>query len=288
LATQSSQDAEFPQIQAAAEAVRERFGQGDGGALAKVGVVLGSGLGMVADAVMEKGAGQDLPYGAIPHFPTSSVVGHKGRLVFGEVEGIPTLLMQGRVHRYEGYTPQQVVFPIRVLMALGVEKLILTNAAGGMGDGFVAGDLMLITDHLNMTGGNPLVGKNDDRLGPRFPDMSATYTPALRELARQKAKAQKLDLKEGVYAGMLGPSYETPAEIHMLKTVGASAVGMSTVYEATAAAHAGIDVLGISCITNLAAGLGQEKLSHDEVKETAQRVQDAFSKLVLGLIPDLA
>jgi purine-nucleoside phosphorylase len=255
--------------------------------LAPVGVVLGSGLGAVADQVLAQG-GTAVDYGAIPHFPVSSVEGHKGRLVFGRVDGVPVLLMQGRVHRYEGYPASSVVFPVRVLHALGVRRLIVTNAAGGLGDGFAAGDLMLIEDHLNLTGDNPLVGRNDARFGPRFPDMSDAYTARLRGVALEVAAAQGLRLQRGVYAGLLGPSYETPAEIRMLRTLGAHAVGMSTVHEVIAASHLGVEVLGLSCITNLAAGISPVKLSHDEVKETATRVEQAFSRLVLGLLPRLA
>jgi len=195
--------------------------------------------------------------------------------------------MQGRVHRYEGYSAQAVVFPVRVLHALGVRTLIVTNAAGGLGDGFSAGDLMLIEDHLNLTGDNPLMGKNDSRFGARFPDMSEAYDKSLTTLADDVAKARGLRLRRGVYAGLLGPSYETPAEIRMLKTLGAHAVGMSTVFEVIAASHLGMRVLGISCITNLAAGLSGQKLSHDEVKETATRVEADFSGLVTALLPKL-
>jgi len=279
----------YAEIQAAAAAIRDRTGHLDEStSVATVGVVLGSGLGRVADLVMEGEGAIAIEYGAIPHFPTSSVEGHKGRLVYGRVEGQAVVLMQGRVHRYEGYPPAHVAFPARVMMALGVKQLVLTNAAGGIADGMVPGDLMLITDHLNLTGDNPLIGKNDDRLGPRFPDMSHTYTPALRKLAKTLAAKQGLALREGVYAGLNGPTYETPAEIRMLRTLGADAVGMSTVYEAIAAAHGGISVLGISCITNLAAGMSDEKLSHDDVKETAGRVEQSFSELVLALLPALA
>ncbi len=276
------------EIESAAAYVREGLGLPEGKAVARVGVVLGSGLGAVADGVCEGSGGKAIEFGAIPHFPTSAVEGHKGRLVYGEAGGEPVLLMQGRVHRYEGWAPAEVAFPTRVLLALGVERLVLTNAAGGIGDGMKAGDLMLISDHLNLTGDSPLVGPNDDRLGPRFPDMSDTYTAALRVLAREVAAAQRLPLLEGVYASVLGPSYETPAEIRMLRALGASAVGMSTVYEAIAASHGGAQVLGLSCITNLAAGMSDEKLSHDEVKETAKRVETVFSELVLALVPLLA
>ncbi len=253
---------------------------------ASIGVILGSGLGKVADSVVEAG-GVAVSYGDIPHFPTSSVEGHKGRLVCGPVGGHNVLLMQGRVHRYEGYPSSSVIFPVRVLHAMGVRRLIVTNAAGGLGDGFAAGDLMFIEDHLNMTGDNPLVGDNDPRFGPRFPDMSEAYSKRLLALASDVAAARGIPMQRGVYAGLLGPSYETPAEIRMLKTLGAHAVGMSTVFEVIAASHLGMEVLGISCITNLASGLSDQKLSHDEVKETATRVEASFSGLILDLLPRL-
>ncbi len=275
----------YAHAQAAAAAAADRLRSGL--PAATVGIILGSGLGKVADSVVDSG-GVAVSYGDIPHFPTSSVEGHKGRLVFGSVGGQNVLLMQGRVHRYEGYPASSVVFPVRVLHAMGVKRLVVTNAAGGLGDGFVAGDLMLIDDHLNMTGDNPLVGENDARFGPRFPDMSEAYSKRLTTMADEVATARGLTLKRGVYAGLLGPSYETPAEIRMLKTVGAHAVGMSTVFEVIAASHLGIEVLGISCITNLASGLSDQKLSHDEVKETATRVEEAFSGLILDLLPRLA
>ncbi len=274
-------------VHAAAAHLRERFGRLTGD-VATVGVILGSGLGRVADVVLEKHGSAAVEYGDVPHFPVSSVEGHKGRMVFGSVEGKPVLLMQGRVHRYEGYPASSVVFPLRVLHALGVRRLIVTNAAGGLGDGMKAGDLMLIEDHLNLTGDNPLLGANDARFGARFPDMSDAYTARLRPIAIDVATKHNITLQRGVYAGLLGPSYETPAEIRMLRTFGASAVGMSTVHEVIAASHLGVEVLGISCITNLAAGISQHKLSHDEVKETATRVERAFSSLILDLVPRLA
>ncbi|MBM4279400.1 MAG: purine-nucleoside phosphorylase [Deltaproteobacteria bacterium] len=275
----------YAHVHAAAAAVADRLRTSL--PAAPVGVVLGSGLGAVADHVLAQG-GRAVDYGAIPHFPVSSVEGHKGRLVLGTVDDVPVLLMQGRVHRYEGYSASSVVFPVRVLHALGVRRLIVTNAAGGLGEGFAAGDLMLIEDHLNLTGDNPLCGKNDARFGARFPDMSDAYTARLRQVAFDVAAAQGLALQRGVYAGLLGPSYETPAEIRMLRTLGAHAVGMSTVHEVIAASHLGVEVLGLSCITNLAAGISPVKLCHDEVKETATRVEQAFSRLVLGLLPRLA
>jgi purine-nucleoside phosphorylase len=281
----STSTAGFDQVQAAAAFARDRFGARDGD-VATVGVVLGSGLGSVADKVLD-GGGKHVDYGALPHFPVSSVEGHKGRLVVGTVDKTKVVLMQGRVHRYEGYSAQEVVFPIRVLAALGVKKLIVTNAAGGLGDGMKAGDLMLIEDQLNLTGDNPLLGKNDPRFGVRFPDMSDAYAKRMREIALSVAKERELALQRGVYCGLLGPSYETPAEIRMLKGLGGAAVGMSTVHEVIAANHMGLEVLGISCITNLAAGISAHKLTHDEVKETATRVEQAFSGLVLALISRL-
>lgn len=274
----------FDQANAAASFVADRFRRPR--PLAPVAVILGSGLGAVADQVLANG-GEALPYGEIPHFPTSSVEGHKGRLVFGTVDKTPVILMQGRVHRYEGYPASSVVFPVRVLRALGVEKLVVTNAAGGLGDGFKAGDLMLIEDHLNLTGDNPLLGANDDRFGARFPDMSEAYDRELTGLVDAAAKAKGVALQRGVYAGLLGPSYETPAEIRMLKGYGAHAVGMSTVHEVIAANHGGMKVCGISCITNLAAGISPHKLSHGEVKDTATQVEAVFSALILDIVSRL-
>lgn len=287
MTTTTSKALRHSEIQGAAAAIRDRLGVSAGEKVARVGVVLGSGLGRVADRVFDDG-GAAVEYGEIPHFPTSAIEGHRGRLVFGHTGGVPVLLMQGRVHRYEGWSAAEVAFPTKVLLALGVERLLLTNAAGGIGDGMKPGDLMLISDHLNLTGDSPLMGPNDDRLGTRFPDMSDPYASSLREIARAVAKEQALPVVEGVYAGVLGPTYETPAEIRMLRTLGASAVGMSTVYECVAANHGGAKVLGISCITNLAAGMSDHPLSHDEVKETADRVAKVFSDLVLALIPKLA
>lgn len=250
-----------------------------------LGLVLGSGLGAFADGLSDRVA---VPYAALPDFPQSSVHGHAGQLVVGRHHGVRVVAMQGRVHFYEGYAPAQVVLPARVLCKLGVKALVVTNAAGGINTAFRAGDLMAITDHLNLTGWNPLVGANDDRLGPRFPDMSHAYDPGLLAVLRGAAKAEGVTLREGVYAGLSGPSYETPAEIRMLRTLGADAVGMSTVGEVIAAAHLGVKVAGISCITNLAAGLSAQKLSHDEVAETANRVKDVFTRLVSRFLDDAA
>jgi purine-nucleoside phosphorylase len=250
-----------------------------------VGVILGSGLGEFADGLSEKVV---IPYSDLPHFPSSSVVGHAGRLVLGKIGGEPVVAMQGRVHFYEGFSPVQVAFPSRVLCSLGVRALVVTNAAGGVNFGFKPGDLMMITDHLNLSGYNPLVGHNDERLGPRFPDMSAAYAPRLRKLLKETAAQRNIALKEGVYASVSGPSYETPAEIRMLRTMGADAVGMSTVPEVIAAAHMGVPVAGVSCITNLAAGIGDKPLSHQEVAETADRVKDVFGSLLSAFLPAAA
>jgi purine-nucleoside phosphorylase len=255
------------------------------GAAPKVGIILGSGLGAFGDVL--EGANK-IPYSDLPNFPLSGVPGHAGRLVLGSLGGQPIVAMQGRVHYYEGYSPQEVAFPARVLCALGIKSLVVTNAAGGINLGFQVGDLMCITDHLNLAGYNPLIGPNDSKLGPRFPDMSHAYEPKLRELLGQAAAATGVRLREGVYACLSGPSYETPAEIRMLRTLGADAVGMSTVPEVIAAAHMGVKVAGISCITNLAAGIGQHKLSHDEVAEVATRVRGTFQRLLERFLPDVA
>jgi purine-nucleoside phosphorylase len=251
----------------------------------KVGVILGSGLGAVADQFNDALV---IPYSELPHFPTSSVPGHAGRLVLGRVGGEPAVAMQGRVHFYEGFSPAQVAFPARVLCALGIRALVVTNAAGGINPAYQRGELMAITDHLNLAGWNPLVGTNDDRVGPRFPDLSAAYAPALRTLVFEAAKRRSISLREGVYVCLSGPSYETPAEIRMLRLLGADAVGMSTVPEVIAAAHMGVPVAGISCITNLAAGIGHKPLSHEEVAQTAQRASGAVAALFAEFLPAAA
>lgn len=271
----------FEQIQAAAAYVRDRIRIPSG---ELVGVILGSGLGAFADSIQDA---QSVSYAQIPHFPEGQVSGHASRLVVGQIDGIGVLAMQGRVHMYEGFRPDEVVFPVRVLHALGAKTMVITNAAGGMGEGLTPGDLMLISDHINLSGRNPLVGGNDERLGPRFPDMSDTYSKALREKVLQLAAEQDMSLKQGVYLGLLGPSYETPAEIRFYRQLGVDAVGMSTVPEAIACAHAGVPVLGISCITNYAAGIIDQPLSHAEVKETADRVTEQFVQLLMASIPRL-
>lgn len=250
-----------------------------------VAIILGSGLGDFADSFEDRIA---IPYGELPHFPHSSVVGHAGRLVLGKLKGVELVAMQGRVHAYEGYAPWQVAFPARVLCRMGIKTLVVTNAAGGINLSFDPGDLMAITDHVNVSGWNALTGENDERLGPRFPDMSRAYRPELVERLFEIAKRQGLTLQKGVYAMVNGPTYETPAEIRMLRTLGADAVGMSTVPEVAAAAHMGVRVAGISCITNLAAGIGTQPLSHEEVAETAHRVRDVFTALLTEFVPSCA
>ncbi len=254
-------------------------------AVPKVGIILGSGLGDFASALTDATA---IAYSDLPSFPLSGVPGHAGRLVLGTLGGESIVAMQGRVHFYEGYSPQDVAFPARVLCALGIKALVVTNAAGGINTGFQVGDLMAITDHLNLSGYNPLVGPNDPKLGPRFPDLSHAYDPKVLALLERAAAATKTTLRKGVYACLSGPSYETPAEIRMLRALGADAVGMSTVPEVIAAAHMGVKVAGISCITNLAAGLSSQPLSHEEVGETAARVRDVFTRLLERFLPELA
>jgi len=251
----------------------------------RIGIILGSGLGSVVDAVA---AEVNIPFGEIPNAPSSSVAGHSGRFVIGRSDGIPVAIMQGRVHYYEGYSMEEVLFLPRVLARLGIETLIVTNAAGGVNTSFSAGDLMLISDHINLFGVNPLRGRNHDELGPRFPDMSFAYPAELREIARRVAAAEGIAVKEGVYMGLSGPTYETPAEIRMFRALGADAVGMSTVPEVCAMSHMGVRVLGISCITNMAAGVLPQKLSHQEVMDTTARVQKQFTALVLGVVRKLA
>jgi len=249
-----------------------------------VGVILGSGLGDFADGVDER---VTIPYGDIPGFPASGVVGHSGMLVAGTVRGVPTVVLSGRVHYYEGHAMPVVVFPARVLGLLGCRTAIVTNAAGGIDRSLKSGDLMLIEDHINLFGTNPLVGANDEDLGPRFPDMSDAYRKDLRSLALAVAKRQRIPLKHGVYVGVHGPSYETPAEIRALRSWGADAVGMSTVPEVIALNQMGVGVLGISCITNMAAGVLKQKLDHREVLETTQRVKGDFVRLLTFLVQAL-
>jgi len=251
----------------------------------QVGVVLGSGLGIFAESVAEPVI---LPYADIPHFKKAGVAGHAGRLVLGRIGPASVAVLQGRIHYYEGHEIGEVVFPLRVLAGLGIRSLLLTNAAGGINREFKSGDLMIIRDHINLTGLNPLRGVNDERLGPRFPDMSAAYDPAFQEIIAAALAADGRPARRGVYAGLIGPSYETPAEIRMLATLGADAVGMSTVSEAICARHLGLRLAGISCITNLAAGISATPLSHREVTETGERVEADFIRLLNRVVPRLA
>lgn len=250
----------------------------------ELGLVLGSGLGVLAEEIENPVV---IPYNQIPSFPESTVSGHKGQLVIGLLEGKQVLAMQGRFHFYEGYTMQQVTFPIRVMKELGIESIIVTNAAGGINENFKPGDLMLITDQINNMGTCPLIGPNDEQLGARFPDMSSAYDKEYLQLAREAAEALGLSVQSGVYVGNTGPAYETPAEIRMLRTWGGDAVGMSTVPEVMIANHAKMRVLGISCISNMAAGILDQPLTHDEVIETTDKVKQDFLRFVKKIIHTL-
>jgi purine-nucleoside phosphorylase len=269
----------YDRVREAADAVRRRVRD-----LPAIGIVLGSGLGDFASSL--HGA-VTIPYEELPHWPAARVIGHDGRLVVGRVAGRTVAALAGRVHLYEGHDVATVTFAVRVLGLLGVKTLILTNAAGGVNTGFSQGALMVIDDHVNLTGHNPLVGENDERFGPRFPDMTEVYSLRLRALADRAGKAMGLVLPHGVYVALLGPSYETPAEIRYLRTIGADAVGMSTVPEAIAARHMNVDVLGISCITNMAAGVLPKPLDHAEVMETARRIRGQFIALLEGVVGQL-
>lgn len=245
-------------------------------------IILGSGLSSLADRFEEK---IEIPYGDIPHFPLPAVVGHRGVLVYGKLAGVAAIALAGRFHYYEGYPLDLVVLPARVLALAGIKKLIVTNAAGGVNTDFSPGNIMLIKDHLNMTGQNPLAGTNDTRFGTRFPDMSHVYSEELCDVARKVAGSLGLKLVEGIYQWNRGPSYETPAEVRMARILGADAVGMSTVPEAIAARHAGLQVLGFSLITNMAAGILNQPLTHKEVTETAARAESDFCALIAGIMP---
>lgn len=249
-----------------------------------VGLILGSGLGDVVEAIEDPVI---IDYKDIPGFPKATVPGHKGQFVVGRCQGKEIIAAQGRFHYYEGYDMEQVVLPVRTMKVMGIHTLIITNSAGGVNPDFSPGDLMVISDHINISGINPLRGKNKDDLGPRFPDMTYAYDPGLRRLVKEVAREAGLKVREGVYAMMTGPSYETPAEIRMLQRLGADAVGMSTVPEVIAAVHAGLKVVGISCITNMAAGILDKPLTHEEVMEVAGRAARDFTRLLLGFIAKL-
>jgi purine-nucleoside phosphorylase len=265
----------FEKAEEAAASIRERIGVSP-----RVAVVLGSGLGLFAESVERPVA---IAYQDIPHFPRPTVEGHSGRLLVGTVSGTPVAVMQGRVHAYEGYSPEEVTFPIRVLGRLGITTLIVTNAAGGIRLDLKQGQLVLISDHINLNGRNPVSGPNDERLGPRFFDMSDAYSKRLRLLAHAAA-----ELEEGVYLSLSGPSFETPAEIRAFRGWGADMVGMSTVHEVIVARHMGIEVLGISCVTNMAAGILDQPINHQEVMETGARVQAQLTSLLVALLPAIS
>jgi purine-nucleoside phosphorylase len=266
----------YDRVKEAADVVAAKAGR-----VPDVAVVLGSGLGDFAGTL---GAPVSLPYKSLPHWPESNVIGHAGRLVIGQMGPKRVAALAGRCHLYEGHDAKTVTFATRVMGQLGIRALILTNAAGGINTSFSQGALMVIDDHINLSGANPLTGENDDRFGLRFPDMSEVYSKRLRAIADETAAAQGLALAHGVYVALLGPSYETPAEIRYLRTIGADAVGMSTAAEAIAARHMGLEVLGISCITNMAAGVLPQPLNHNEVMETARRVRGEFTALLEGVI----
>jgi purine-nucleoside phosphorylase len=249
-----------------------------------VAVVLGSGLGAFAEELADR---TEIPYSDIPGWPSSTAVGHAGKLVFGKLNALDVVVMAGRVHLYEGYTPAQVTFGVRVLGSLGVRSIVFTNAAGGINLALERGGLVLISDHINLQGSNPLVGPNDENLGPRFPDMSEAYSRQLRALAHQVGSESRVRMSEGIYAGVLGPSYETPAEIRYLRTIGADLVGMSTVHEVIVANHMGMRVLGISCVTNMAAGILPRKIDHAEVLETGEMVRGTLVRFLKFLLPQI-
>jgi purine-nucleoside phosphorylase len=251
----------------------------------RLGFVLGSGLGSFAEALEEAAR---FPYAEVPGFCATTIPGHAGELIVGRCEGVPVVVLSGRFHAYEGHDLAQVTFPVRALRAFGVETLVITNSAGGIDAGFEVGDLMVIEDHINFTGRNPLMGHNEDALGPRFPDMSTAYDPALRQLLHEAARGLGQRLRQGVYVSVLGPSYETPAEIRMFRALGAQAVGMSTVHEVIVASHGGVRVAGISCISNMAAGMLDAPLSHDDVKHAAALAGDNFVRLLRAFTAALA
>jgi purine-nucleoside phosphorylase len=269
----------YDKVKEAADAIRARISE-----TPKIAIILGSGLGDFAGSL---GHAVSMPYQDLPHWPVSRIVGHEGRLVVGTSRGRTIAALAGRCHMYEGHDLRTVTFAVRALGLLGVNTLILTNAAGGVNTGFSQGALMVIDDHINLMGGNPLVGENDDRFGPRFPDMTEVYSHLLRATADRAAAKITMKLPHGVYVALLGPSYETPAEIRYLRTIGADAVGMSTVPEAIAARHMGMKVLGISCISNMAAGVLPQPLNHEEVMETTRRIRGQFIALLEGIVAEL-
>lgn len=282
-------NADYDAINHAAQLINARVtGNANTDYSLQVGVILGSGLGGFADELAKVEGATVIDYADVRGFARSTVEGHAGRLVLSHIEGVGVACLQGRFHFYEGYDLTEVTFPVRVLASLGVKSLVLTNAAGGINKSFAPGTLMLISDHINLMGANPLRGRNDERMGARFPDMSNLYDKDFRDAALREASAMNFKLEQGVYAALSGPSYETPAEIRMLRTLGADAVGMSTAPEAIIARHAGLRVLGISCITNAAAGVTDAAINHQEVMETGARVRHQFAELLRKVIPQLA
>jgi purine-nucleoside phosphorylase len=273
---------EFTRAESAAMVIRMQLSQKPHLGVPEIAIVLGSGLGAFAEALEDSVI---IPYKDIPNFPRSTAVGHAGRLVVGRIGNLTVAAMQGRVHQYEGYSSREAGFPIRVLFRLGIKSLILTNAAGGINSAYQKGALVLLSDHINLQGNNPLNGPNDERFGQRFPDMSEAYSRRYRLLARDAASQLGIDLKEGVYAALIGPSYETPAEIRFLRTIGADLVGMSTVPEVIVARHVGIKVLAISCVTNMAAGLSEGEISHQDVLDTGERVRGTLLALLAAILP---
>lgn len=269
----------YEKAQEAAEFIRSAYAQPPACA-----VILGSGLGAFAEELTDS---VKIPYQQIPHFPISTAVGHAGRLVLGQCDGVDVVAMQGRFHIYEGWTAQQVTFPIRVFGLLGVKTLVLTNMAGGVNLRYTAGTIMLIKDHINLMGINPLCGQNDERFGPRFPDMTHVYSEAYRAIAKREAVSLNVELQEGVYLALSGPSYETPAEIRMLRILGADAVGMSTVPEAIVARHMGMEILGLSLISNMAAGVLDQVLHHQEVLDMGERMGSVLTRLLQRVVPKL-
>jgi len=269
----------YQQISEAAQYLKTKYAN-----TPKIGLILGSGLGVLGEEVENA---TRIPYEEIPNFPVSTVEGHAGQLVFGTINGVEVVVMQGRFHFYEGYSMDKVTFPVRVMKEIGVEQIIVTNAAGGVNTEFKPGDLMIISDHINCFGTNPLIGPNDSKLGTRFPDMSTAYCPKLRAMAKEVAASINLEVQEGVYLGNTGPTYETPAEVRMARIMGGDAVGMSTVPEVIVANHAGLKVLGISCISNMAAGILDQPLNHEEVMETTEKVKADFLKFVKELVKQM-
>ena len=279
MATELSPSKLYERAEKAARLIRARTD-----ADVSVAIVLGSGLGAFADELTDS---TSIRYDEIPSFARATVEGHAGRLVIGKTNDVTVAAMQGRFHFYEGYSLEEVTFPIRVLKLLGVRTLILTNAAGSLNTEFTPGSLMVITDHINLIGVNPLIGPNDDRFGPRFPDLTSVYARGLQDIVINEANAIGLDMRRGIYAALSGPSYETPAEIHMVRTLGADAVGMSTVPEAIVARHMNMDVIGISCITNLAAGVSNRPVDHSQVIATGERVRAEFTELLRRVVARL-